>query len=919
MILKGNQRAYGKKLALHLLNVDDNEHVTVHELRGFTADDLIGALDEIEAISYGTKCKQYLFSLSLNPPSSATVSVAVFESTINDIERRLGLSGQPRAIVFHEKKGRRHAHVVWSRIDIDKMKAINLAHTKLRLMDISRELYITFGWDMPEGLIDHRKRDESNYAHDEASQAKRVDHDPAKLKAFFKACWQRSDTLNAFAHALREQGFCLARGDRRGFVAVDADGEVYSLSRWCGVKPKELQARFGTPHDLPSVEEAIALLNDQAHSQNHDDPFKADSLLEAFQTALSDLVARQRQEREALKTRQEHRIANETKARHARLPKGLKAIWARMSGQYERLCQELAQETESCLHRDAQEMQALIEKHFNERKTLERDYNQPSLRSELEAELFGKDQHRLYQPDPAQPLILPPDDAPFTKKEIARKPERILDVLSDKKARFTRSEILGALSDVFDDPFALQLARDKVLRSSKLVAIENTKPQAYTTQDFLNSQKNLLASVKAMASSGGFAVSKKHCDRAIASENKVLKKRFGASLSDEQVAAIRHVLKPNQLSCVVGLAGAGKSTLLSVARQAWEQQGYTVHGVALAGKAADSLQQASGIASRTLASLEASWKAGYEPVSHGDIVVLDEAGMVGTRQLERITKTLQSKGCKLVLVGDPDQLQPIQAGTPFKDITKITEVAHLTEIRRQKDHWQREASQDFAKGRILKAMQAYETHGAVHTKDNGQHAIAALVESYVADWQKHGDKASRLALAHRRKDVYAINQAIRAARRELEGPKPETLFKTDYGPRAFADGDRILFTRNDATLGVRNGMLGTVTHISNNKLTVRLDGDDTGQSRKLTFCPKAFPHFDHGFAVSIHRAQGCTVDRSFVLSSTTLDRHLIYVAMTRHKDSAQFFTAPDIERKVGIDVEKRINRLVVKRTGPKMG
>jgi hypothetical protein len=112
MILKGNQRANGRELALHLLNVEDNEHAVIHELSGFLADDLIDAFKETEAISLGTQCKQYLFSLSLNPPKSAKVPVENFERVIGEIERRMGLSGQPRAIVFHEKKGRRHAHCV---------------------------------------------------------------------------------------------------------------------------------------------------------------------------------------------------------------------------------------------------------------------------------------------------------------------------------------------------------------------------------------------------------------------------------------------------------------------------------------------------------------------------------------------------------------------------------------------------------------------------------------------------------------------------------------------------------------------------------------------------------------------------------------------------------------------------------------
>jgi len=161
----------------------------VHELRGFLSDDLIEAFKEAEAISLGTKCQQYLFSLSLNPPKSAKVSVAEFEKVIGKVERRIGLSGQPRAVVFHEKKGRRHAYCVWSRIDVEKMRAINLSHYKLRLRDISREQYLEHDWEMPAGLIDARDRDPLNYSGAEASQAKRVKRDLAESKSIPRPCW----------------------------------------------------------------------------------------------------------------------------------------------------------------------------------------------------------------------------------------------------------------------------------------------------------------------------------------------------------------------------------------------------------------------------------------------------------------------------------------------------------------------------------------------------------------------------------------------------------------------------------------------------------------------------------------------------------------------------------------------------------
>jgi len=121
MILKGSQRAGGTQLAIHLLKTEENEHVEIHEVSGFVSDTPTDAFKEAYAISRGTKCRQFLFSLSLSPPERESVPISVFEQAIIDIEKKIGLAGQPRVIVFHEKEGRRHAHCVWSRIDIDKM------------------------------------------------------------------------------------------------------------------------------------------------------------------------------------------------------------------------------------------------------------------------------------------------------------------------------------------------------------------------------------------------------------------------------------------------------------------------------------------------------------------------------------------------------------------------------------------------------------------------------------------------------------------------------------------------------------------------------------------------------------------------------------------------------------------------------
>lgn len=189
MILKGSQRCGSRQLAAHLLKTEDNEHVEVHDIRGFMSDNLQGAFHEAYAASRGTRCQQFLFSLSLNPPENETVSVDVFETAIERVENKLGLQDQPRVIVFHEKEGRRHAHCVWSRIDTDEMKAVHLPHFKRKLADVSKELYLEHNWQIPKGFIDKNQKSPFNFTRDEWNKAQRSGKHPKDVKIQLQECW----------------------------------------------------------------------------------------------------------------------------------------------------------------------------------------------------------------------------------------------------------------------------------------------------------------------------------------------------------------------------------------------------------------------------------------------------------------------------------------------------------------------------------------------------------------------------------------------------------------------------------------------------------------------------------------------------------------------------------------------------------
>ncbi|SMC78111.1 relaxase/mobilization nuclease domain-containing protein [Rhizobium sp. RU36D] len=376
MILKASQRAGHDDLARHLMK-PENEHVEIHDIQGFVADTVAGAFKEAYAVSRGTKCKQFLFSCLLNPPEDESVPVHVFEDAVHRIETRLGLEGQPRVLVFHEKEGRRHAHCVWSRINAESMTAINLAHTKRKLMDISRELYIEHGWKMPEGMIDPALRNPLNFDRKEWFQAKRTGQDPRSIKQLFQQCWASSDSGKAFKQALEQRGYFLARGDRRAVVAVDVHGEVYAVARWANVKTKDVVARMGDIAALPSLDDAqsrvAALKREKLQSfanSAKEDFAKASQAVEAKRIVM---VERHRADRKALQTAQDDRWTQEAIERNARFRKGIRGLWDRVIGKHGKLRDQNAQEVANAAERDAKEKQVLIELQLEERQRLQRE------------------------------------------------------------------------------------------------------------------------------------------------------------------------------------------------------------------------------------------------------------------------------------------------------------------------------------------------------------------------------------------------------------------------------------------------------------------------------------------------------------------------------------------------------------------
>lgn len=513
---------------------------------------------------------------------------------------------------------------------------------------------------------------------------------------------------------------------------------------------------------------------------------------------------------------------------------------------------------------------------------------------------------------PVDRCRLDEDAARRNTQLIREKPEHVFALITNEKSVFDRYDVARTLHRYIENPEDFQAAYAKAMASQALVELQAERPgearavepARYSTKEMIAVERDMANAADRMAEGQGFGVAGRRVEAAIAAR---------PYLAEEQREAVRHIAGPERISAVVGLAGAGKSTMLGAAREAWEAQGYRVHGAALAGKAAEGLEESSGIASRTLASWERGWERGYDRLSSKDVLVIDEAGMVGSRQLSRFVTEADRAGAKIVLVGDPEQLQPIGPGAAFRAVAERVGVAELGQIRRQTEDWQRAASIDFGRHRTHEGLTAYGERGAIRFEDHAEAARAAIVRDVIADRDARPD-GSRLVLAHRRVDVRELNEAIRNARQERGELAGEKLYQTGEGERAFAAGDRLLFRENNRDLGVKNGMLGTVERADPGRLEIRLDtAKGPGQGRSVSVSMADYAAVDHGYATTIHKAQGATVDRSYVLASGSMDRHLTYVSMTRHRESVTLYAGADEFKDVAA-LSSRLSRSQLKET-----
>ena len=604
---------------------------------------------------------------------------------------------------------------------------------------------------------------------------------------------------------------------------------------------------------------------------------------------------------------------------------------------------------------------------------------------------------------------------------LLKNPELILEAASGSQSVFGVRDIQEVVNRYVEDKTLQEKLFHKAMGLKELVLLTETPfedTSRYTTASFLKVELDLVKRA--------VELSRTEYDRTQDINPHPHAPKESPNFSEEQTKAVSYLTQGQQLSCIVWYAGAGKTTTLKVAQQLWKAQGFQVRGLAPTGRATQNLEE-SGISSQTLHRFLYQFEQGRYQLNPKTVLVLDEAGMVDIRRMEKFLQAVETLGVKAVVVGDGAQLQAVEAGDAFRLITRTVEAFYLQDVRRQEQEWQREATKAFGRLETESALKMYLDKGHVtfveetgsqileveklvaagdmkglvslynlahrmvgrshsmagvhsrtgqtdaaqqrdtwlHIKKNCAMEMAGHLDAcrasmkvlgvdplvfaknfvngknreerlpkaielaerwrlpvldsnqsrhvcdsrqttrsaLVAAWghsMKEKPEDSHLILAYTNKDVQALNQDARQlmqARGQIRGAEftytterqvkdPLRNVRIIKEDKSFAIGDRLLFCKNEDGLGVKNGMIGTVEALSPSSLTVKLRSSE-GEERRVTFSPNLYKSFDHGWAVTIHKAQGITVDRVFKLASFEEYRNVAYVGMTRHKKDVQ--------------------------------
>lgn len=376
----------------------------------------------------------------------------------------------------------------------------------------------------------------------------------------------------------------------------------------------------------------------------------------------------------------------------------------------------------------------------------------------------------------------------------------------------------------------------------------------------------------------------------VLSSDSIAKGLEGRAFSEEQHKAYELCTQSGEaLSLIQGRAGVGKSYVLNSIRMAHEEEGYRVLGLAPTHKVAADLRE-NGFEAKTCHNFLFSYKNNRDTLNSNTLVVVDEAAMLGTEISMELFHVIKTTGAKLILVGDDRQLSSVERGGIFRTLTERYESVELNEVRRQTINWQKAISEDLSKGDITNAVNLLQTHKCIDWQETKEEALTSLLKSWEKDslTQPHG---TRQILAQRNVEVDALNQGARdILRGQGRLGEVELTCSTTRGKMDFAVGDRIQLTKTDKSQDLYNGNFGFIEEINAEHKTLTVSFDN---GEKKTINPQAYDGLRHGYASTVYKAQGATLDHVYVLHSSATNQATNYVALTRQTKSLSLYVSRD--------------------------
>lgn len=486
-------------------------------------------------------------------------------------------------------------------------------------------------------------------------------------------------------------------------------------------------------------------------------------------------------------------------------------------------------------------------------------------------------------------------DAAVTEAENAaawRDPGQVLEIMTRRSPTFRLRDLDRQLGRRIADPEERAAVRGAVLEHRELVEVydpqSGVRARRYTTRSVIAEEN------QARRDAAGLVADRRHGVRPVA-VGAALGSR--PTLREDQRAALHHAVGPEGLAIIQGRAGTGKSYTLSAVAEAHAASGCEVIGLGPTNAigrelASDPHIQRGGTLHSELWFVE----NGKRRWSDKTVVLVDEAGMVDTKTMGRLMAAARSAGAKVVLVGDDRQLQSVARGGLFRELAVEHGAVEIVTVTRQREGWQRQAAEDLAGGRMRDALTAFERRGAIRWSGTREENVQALVEQWAADSQERPEK-SRFVLAYTNADVHELNGRLRAVRAERGEIGHDVALVSEGEVRPFAVQDRVQIIRTDKARGLFNGEAGVVERIDDGTLTVRLD-----HGKRVSWNSAEFDGYRHGYAGTVYKSQGRTIDQTYLLHSPHWRAESSYVALTRQRDSAQVFvareTAPDFEELV---------------------